>query len=251
MGKTLVLATRRSPLALAQAGLVAALLRRSASASDCELLRGGDDRRPTGRMVARRPRAGKGPCFTNELEAAALTSGRGGRCGPQREGPPRRAGGGPRDRRATSPTRRGSAGCPRPTHPEWRPLADGSPRGAPAAAARRPSCFPPPTSNLSEIRGNVDTRLREDRRKAESRTAPSSPPPASSASGIRCLARPRPSFALEVGSMVPAVGQGAIALQCTHGPGRGPAGRAVLDRPGRPRPCPRAGAPVRRLAAAA
>ncbi len=198
----LVLATRRSPLALAQAGLVAALLRERLGA-DCELREvvTTGDRQAEWSLAEK---GGKG-LFTLELEGALLRGEADVAVHSAKDLPGEAAAGlatagylpraDPRDVLVV----RTGAGTPRT-------IATGSPRRRLQAAMLFPHL------EFVEIRGNVDTRLKKiaDRRVADATLL--------AAAGLGRLGiRSWPGLefnALDFGSMVPAVGQGAIALQC-------------------------------------
>jgi hydroxymethylbilane synthase len=202
MGKKLVLATRKSPLALAQAGLVASYLD-GKTGVECELLRvvTTGDRQAEWSLEAK---GGKG-LFTLELEAALLRGEADLAVHSAKDLPGEAAPGLatvgylPReDPRDTLVVRTG-AGSPKT-------VATGSPR------RRRQVALLLPGVAFVEIRGNVDTRLGKvaDRHVADATIL--------AAAGLRRLGIatwPGVEFrTLDLGSMVPAVGQGAIAVQC-------------------------------------
>lgn len=202
MGKKLILATRKSPLALAQAELAAAYLRERTGA-ECELLK----LVTTGDQQAEwslEEKGGKG-LFTRELEAALLRKDADLAVHSAKDLPGEVARGLstvgylPReDPRDTLILRSGVAA------PKM--LATGSPRRRYQAA----TLFP----NLAfvEIRGNVDTRLKKiaERNAADGTIL--------AAAGLKRLgigSWPGVEFhSIGFESMVPAVGQGAIAIQC-------------------------------------
>ena len=202
MGKKLVLATRKSPLALAQAELAAAYLRERAGA-ECELLK----LVTTGDQQAEwslEEKGGKG-LFTRELEAALLRKDADLAVHSAKDLPGELAPGLstagylPReDPRDTLILRSGVAA------PET--LATGSPRRRHQAAMLFPNLA------FVEIRGNVDTRLKKiaERNAADGTIL--------AAAGLKRLgigSWPGVEFhSIGFESMVPAVGQGAIAIQC-------------------------------------
>jgi hydroxymethylbilane synthase len=222
MGKKLVLATRRSPLALAQAGLVAAFLRTRLGA-DCEL-------REVVTMGDRQAewsleeKGGKG-LFTHELEASLLRGEADAAVHSAKDLPGEATAGlatagylpraDPRDVLVV----RAGARAPRT-------IATGSPRRRLQAAM----LFPRPA--FVEIRGNVDTRLRKI---ADLRVADATILAAAGLGRLGIGSWPGLEFkALDFGSMVPAVGQGAIAVQCRAADAQrfagvldGPTGRAM------------------------
>ncbi len=87
-----------------------------------------------------------------------------------------------------------------------------APGSAPRACAAAPSCSPPgPTCEVSELHGNVDTRLRK---LAEGELDAI----VLAAAGLRRLGREdEASFALPAEAMTPAAGQGALVLQARRG----------------------------------
>jgi hydroxymethylbilane synthase len=202
MGKKLVLATRQSPLALAQAELVAAYLGERCGAS-CELLRivTTGDRQADWSLEEK---GGKG-LFTKELEAALLRNEADVAVHSAKDLPGELAPGlstagylprdDPRDMLVLG------LGVATP-----RTIATGSPR------RRRQAALIFANIEFSEIRGNVDTRLRKiaDLRVADATIL--------AAAGLRRLgigSWPGVEFRpIAVERMVPAVGQGAIAVQC-------------------------------------
>lgn len=202
MGKKLVLATRKSPLALAQAELAAAYLRERTGAA-CELLK----LVTTGDQQAEwslEEKGGKG-LFTRELEAALLRGDADLAVHSAKDLPgdlsPGLATAGylPREDARDMLVLRSGVAAPRT-------LATGSPRRRHQAA----SLFP--NLQFVEIRGNVDTRLRKiaERNAADGTVL--------AAAGLKRLgigSWPGVEFhAIGFESMVPAVGQGAIAIQC-------------------------------------
>jgi hydroxymethylbilane synthase len=205
MGPKLALATRKSPLALAQAELVSAYLAERMGAR-CELVKivTTGDRQADWSLEAK---GGKG-LFTKELEAALL------------RGEADLAVHSAKDLPGETPAGLATAGyLPREDPRDLlvvrngvkdpAKLATGSPRRRHQAAML--------FANLQfvEIRGNVDTRLRKiaDLHQADGTIL--------AAAGLRRLgiaSWPGVEFhPLAFGSMVPAVGQGAIALQCRCG----------------------------------
>jgi hydroxymethylbilane synthase len=217
MGKKLVLATRKSPLALAQAGLVAEYLRERCGAH-CELLK----IVTTGDQQAEwslEEKGGKG-LFTKELEAALLRNEADVAVHSAKDLPGEAAPGLstagylPRDDPRDMLVVRAGIGTPRT-------LATGSPRRRMQAAMLYSN------PGFVEIRGNVDTRLRKiaDLRVAEGTIL--------AAAGLNRLgigSWPGVEFRpIGFELMVPAVGQGAIAVQCRAADGAQFAG--VLDAP--------------------
>jgi hydroxymethylbilane synthase len=202
MGKKLVLATRKSPLALAQAELAAAYLRERTSA-ECELLR----LVTTGDQQAEwslEEKGGKG-LFTRELEAALLRGDADLAVHSAKDLPgelaPGLATAGylPREDPRDTLILRSGVAAPRT-------IATGSPR------RRRQAAMLFPNLEFVEIRGNVDTRLRKiaDRKAADGTIL--------AVAGLRRLgigSWPGVEFhSIGFETMVPAVGQGAIAIQC-------------------------------------
>jgi hydroxymethylbilane synthase len=200
--KKVILATRKSPLALAQAGLVAAHLR-AVSGIETELLKivTTGDRQAEWSLENR---GGKG-LFTAELEQALVrgdaelavhsTKDLPG------EMPPGLAIAGylPReDPRDALVVRAGA------TAPES--IATGSPR----RRAQLARLFP--GAKFSEIRGNVDTRLKKI---AERHAADATVLAVAGLKRLGLATWPGLEFRpFEFDQMVPAVGQGAIAVQC-------------------------------------
>jgi len=205
MGRRLVLATRRSPLALAQARRASAhLLDRLGIA--CELL----ELVTTGDRQAEwslEEKGGKG-LFTSELEAALLSRGADLAIHSAKDLPGEAvaglsvAGYLPREDPGDVLVLRAGVGRPRT-------LATGSPRRRHQAAMLFPGV------GFVEIRGNVDTRLRKV---AERRVADGTILAAAGLKRLGISSWPGLEFhALGFGSFVPAVGQGALALQCRTG----------------------------------
>jgi hydroxymethylbilane synthase len=202
MGMKLVLATRKSPLALAQAELVAAYLRDRCGAQ-CELLKivtTGDKQA----QWSLEEKGGKG-LFTKELEAALI-----GReadvaihSAKDLPGEPvaglATAGYLPREDPGDVLVVRAGVVLPKS-------IATGSPRRRKQAALLFAGV------EFTEIRGNVDTRLRKiaDRNVADGTIL--------AAAGLKRLgigSWPGVDFRpISFDRMVPAVGQGAIAVQC-------------------------------------
>src|ERR1022692_266636 len=217
MGNRLVLATRGSPLALAQAKRAAAHLRERLGA-ECELLQlvTTGDRQAEWSLEEK---GGKG-LFTRELEAALLRRDADVAVHSAKDLPgesaaglstagylPREdpadmlvlAGYLPREDPADMLVLRAGVGAPRT-------IATGSPRRRHQAAMLFPG------ARFVEIRGNVDTRLMKiaERGVADATIL--------AAAGLKRLGIgfwPGLEFhSLGFGSMVPAVGQGALAVQC-------------------------------------
>ncbi|HEY1764811.1 MAG TPA: hydroxymethylbilane synthase [Opitutaceae bacterium] len=202
MGKTLILATRRSPLALAQARLAAARLAEGLGL-DCRLLEvvTTGDRQAEWSLEAK---GGKG-LFTKELETAVLSGQADVAVHSAKDLPGEPAEGlatagylpreDPRDVLVLR------SGVETPVR-----IATGSPRRRSQATL----LFPRP--EFSQIRGNVETRLRKI---GENGVADATILAAAGLKRLGIGAWPAVTFhPLEVGRMVPAVGQGAIALQC-------------------------------------
>jgi hydroxymethylbilane synthase len=215
MGKKLVLATRKSPLALAQAELVAAYLSERCG-MQCELLKvvtTGDKQADW----SLEQKGGKG-LFTRELESALLRNEADVAVHSAKDLPgeavPGLATAGylPRgDPRDTLVLRSGVAAP--------RTIATGSPRRRQQAALM----FGP--VEFMEIRGNVDTRLKKI---AELKLADATILAAAGLSRLGIHSWQGVEFRpIECDQMVPAVGQGAIAVQCRSGE-EGPLA-AVLD----------------------
>jgi hydroxymethylbilane synthase len=205
MGMKLVLATRKSPLALAQAGLVAAYLAEKCGAQ-CELLKivTTGDRQAEWSLEKE---GGKG-LFTKELESALLRREADIAIHSSKDLPGEpvpglsTAGYLPREDPRDMLVVRSGVGQPRT-------IATGSPRRRKQAAL----IFGNP--EFSEIRGNVDTRLRKI---ADLQVADATILAAAGLKRLGIASWPgvdmRP---IGFDRMVPAVGQGAIALQCRSG----------------------------------
>ncbi len=202
MGKKLVLATRKSPLALAQAELVAAYLAERCGAQ-CELLRivTTGDRQAEWSLEEK---GGKG-LFTKELESALLRKEADVAIHSAKDlpGDPvpglSTAGYLPReDPRDMLILRTGVR--------EPRTIATGSPRRRQQAALLFPNV------EFTEIRGNVDTRLKKI---SELNVADATILAAAGLKRLGIATWPGVEFR-PIGHerMVPAVGQGAIAVQC-------------------------------------
>jgi hydroxymethylbilane synthase len=205
MAKKLVLATRKSPLALAQAGLVAAYLRERCGA-ECELLKivTTGDRQAEWSLEEK---GGKG-LFTKELEAALLRGEADVAVHSAKDLPGEAvpglstAGYLPRDDPRDTLIVRSGVGTPKT-------LATGSPRRRRQAAALYGGV------EFVEIRGNVDTRLKKI---AELRIAEGTILAAAGLARLGISSWPGVEFRpIGFGHMVPAVGQGAIAVQCRSG----------------------------------
>jgi hydroxymethylbilane synthase len=205
MGKKLVLATRKSPLALAQAELVAAYLAEHCGVQ-CELLKVVT----TGDKQAEwslEEKGGKG-LFTKELESALLRNEADVAVHSAKDLPGEAvpglaiAGYLPRgDPRDTLVLRSGVA-VPRT-------IATGSPR------RRRQAARMFGAVEFTEIRGNVDTRLKKI---ADLGLADATILAAAGLSRLAIASWPGVEFRkIECDQMVPAVGQGAIAVQCRSG----------------------------------
>jgi hydroxymethylbilane synthase len=202
MAKKLVLATRKSPLALAQAGLVAAYLGERLGA-ECELLKivTTGDRQAEWSLEEK---GGKG-LFTKELEAALLRGEADVAVHSAKDLPGEAveglstAGYLPRDDpRDTLVVRAGVA--------EPATLATGSPR------RRRQAALLYGNPGFTEIRGNVDTRLKKI---AELKVADGTILAAAGLRRLEIASWPGVEFRpIAIDKMVPAVGQGAIAVQC-------------------------------------
>jgi hydroxymethylbilane synthase len=205
MGKKLVLATRKSPLALAQAQLVADHLRERCGA-ECELLKvvTTGDQQAEWSLEAK---GGKG-LFTRELEQALLSGGADAAVHSAKDLPGDTvpglvtAGYLPREDPRDTLVLRTGVSAPAT-------LATGSPRRRHQAAMLFANL------EFTEIRGNVDTRLKKigDLKIADGTIL--------AAAGLKRLgitSWPGVEFhPVGVESMVPAVGQGAIAVQCRSG----------------------------------
>jgi hydroxymethylbilane synthase len=202
MEKKLLLATRKSPLALAQAGRVAAYLR-DRRGVDCELLKvvTTGDRQAEWSLAEK---GGKG-LFTRELESAVLRGEADVAVHSAKDLPGETvdglttAGYLPRDDpRDTLILRSGVDGL--------NSVATGSPRRRHQAARIFGKL------DFVEIRGNVDTRLRKI---ADLKIADATLLAAAGLERLGIASWPGLEFhPIGVGSMVPAVGQGAIAVQC-------------------------------------
>ncbi len=202
MGKKLVLATRKSPLALAQAGLVAAYLAERCGA-ECRLLKivtTGDQKAEW----SLEEKGGKG-LFTKELESALLRKEADVAIHSAKDLPGdlvpglSTAGYLPReDPRDTLILRTGVT--------EPRTIATGSPR------RRQQASLMFANVEFTEIRGNVDTRLKKI---AELHVADATILAAAGLKRLGIASWPGVEFR-PIGHerMVPAVGQGAIAVQC-------------------------------------
>jgi hydroxymethylbilane synthase len=202
MAKKLVLATRKSPLALAQAGLVAAFLAERLGA-ECELLKvvTTGDRQAEWSLEEN---GGKG-LFTKELEAALLRSEADLAVHSAKDLPGEAADGLstagylPRGDPGDTLVVRTGVAAPRS-------LATGSPR------RRKQAALLYGNPEFTEIRGNVDTRLRKI---ADLGVADGTILAAAGLARLGIASWPGVEFRpIGVGKMVPAVGQGAIALQC-------------------------------------
>jgi hydroxymethylbilane synthase len=217
MGKRLVLATRRSPLALAQARRAAAYLleRLGAECQLLELVTAGDRQAEW----SLEEKGGKG-LFTSELEAALLRREADLAVHSAKDLPGEpvpglsTAGYLPREDPGDVLVLRAGVAAPRT-------LATGSPRRRHQAAMLFAGL------GFVEIRGNVDTRLRKI---AEWRVADGTILAAAGLKRLAIASWPGLEFhALGFASMVPAVGQGALALQCRTGDEARFAG--ILDAP--------------------
>jgi hydroxymethylbilane synthase len=202
MGKKIVLATRKSPLALAQAELVSAHLRAGMGA-ECEILK----IVTTGDQQAEwslEKEGGKG-LFTKELESALL------------RGDADLAVHSAKDLPGETPAGLCTAGyLPREDPHDVLVLHAGV--GTPATIAtgsprrRHQVAMLFPNLEFTEIRGNVDTRLRKI---GEMHVADGTILAAAGLRRLRIASWPGVEFhSLGFGSMVPAVGQGAVAVQC-------------------------------------
>ena len=202
MGKKLVLATRKSPLALAQAELSAAYLS-ARMGVECELMKlvTTGDRQAEWSLEEK---GGKG-LFTRELEAALLRGEADVAIHSTKDLPGGSvdglsiAGYLPREDPRDMLILRAGVGTPRT-------LATSSPRRRQQAAALFANL------EFTEIRGNVDTRLRKI---AEQRVADGTILAAAGLKRLGIGSWPGVEFhAIGFESMVPAVGQGAIGVQC-------------------------------------
>lgn len=202
--KKIVLATRQSPLALAQTELVAAQLR---ARMDVEtevrkIVTTGDKRLEW----SLEERGGKG-LFTKELESALLN------------GDADLAVHSAKDLPGDTPAGLAIAGyLPRADPRDILVLREGvdSPRtiatGSPRRRLQIATIFP--AAQFTQIRGNVDTRLRKIAEGAANATILA----AAGLARLRIESWPGVVFrALDFGTMVPAVGQAAIAIQCRAG----------------------------------
>lgn len=202
MGTRLTLATRKSPLALAQAELVSAYLHERTGAA-CELVKlvtTGDQQA----AWSLEEKGGKG-LFTRELEAALLRGNADLAVHSAKDLPGEPVDGLsivgylPREDPRDMLVLRNGVAAPRT-------LATGSPRRRHQAALLFPGL------EFVEIRGNVDTRLKKiaDLAQADGTIL--------AAAGLKRLgigSWPGVEFhAIGFESMVPAVGQGAVAIQC-------------------------------------
>ncbi len=198
----IILATRKSPLALTQTAMVAAHFREKIPGAECELLRivtTGD--KQAGWSLAKQ--GGKG-LFTAELEQALLRGEADAAVHSCKDLPGENtaglavAGFMPReDTRDVLVLREGVA--------KPRTIATGSPR----RQLQVKTLFP--SAAFSEIRGNVDTRLKKIAAGAADATILARA--GMNRLGIRNW--PGVTFRpLEFSESVPAVGQGAIAIQC-------------------------------------
>jgi hydroxymethylbilane synthase len=200
--KKILLATRQSPLALAQTQLVAARLREVLGV-ETELLKivTTGDKQAEWSLESK---GGKG-LFTGELEAALLRGEADLAVHSTKDLPGEMAAGLaiagylPRADVRDVLILRHEISLPKT-------LATGSPR----RRLQLTQLFP--TVEFSEIRGNVDTRLKKI---AEQRVADGTVLAAAGMKRLGITSWPGLTFrALEFNEMVPAVGQGAIAVQC-------------------------------------
>ncbi len=209
---TLTLATRKSPLALAQTGMVAAVLRASLGVETAELRIVTTGDRQTEWSLEKK--GGKG-LFTSELEAALLRGEADVAVHSTKDLPGEMAAGLaiagylPRaDARDVLVLREGVS--------TPRLLATGSPR----RRLQVQRLFPEVA--FTEIRGNVDTRLRKI---AEQQLADGTILAAAGLHRLGITAWPGLTFTpLGFDAAVPAVGQGAIAIQCRAADAAGFAG---------------------------
>jgi hydroxymethylbilane synthase len=202
MGKKLILATRKSPLALAQAELVAAHLRQGLGV-ESELLKVVT----TGDQQAEwslEEKGGKG-LFTRELEAVVLRGEADIAVHSAKDLPGESvagltvAGYLPREDPRDTLILRSGVGTPRT-------IATGSPRRRHQAAMLFVNL------EFTEMRGNVDTRLKKI---AELQVADGTILAAAGLKRLGIGSWPGVEFhPIGYESMVPAVGQGAIAVQC-------------------------------------
>lgn len=202
MGKKLVLATRKSPLALAQAELSAAYLR-ARMGVECELLKlvTTGDRQAEWSLEEK---GGKG-LFTRELENALIRGEADVAIHSTKDLPGESADGLsiagylPREDPRDMLILRSGVGTPKT-------LATSSPRRRQQAAKLFANL------EFTVIRGNVDTRLRKI---AEQRLADGTILASAGLKRLGIGSWPGVEFhAIGVESMVPAVGQGAIGVQC-------------------------------------
>jgi hydroxymethylbilane synthase len=209
---TLTLATRKSPLALAQTGMVAAVLRASLGVETAELRIVTTGDRQTEWSLEKK--GGKG-LFTSELEAVLLRGEADVAVHSTKDLPGEMAAGLaiagylPRaDARDVLVLREGVSAP--------RLLATGSPR----RRLQVQRLFPEVA--FTEIRGNVDTRLRKI---AEQQLADGTILAAAGLHRLGITAWPGLTFTpLGFAAAVPAVGQGAIAIQCRAADAAGFAG---------------------------
>ncbi len=202
MGKKLVLATRKSPLALAQAELSSAYLG-SRMGVECELMKlvTTGDRQAEWSLEEK---GGKG-LFTRELESALLRKEADVAIHSTKDLPGGSvdglsiAGYLPREDPRDMLILRAGVGRPKT-------LATSSPRRRQQVAMMFPGV------SFTEIRGNVDTRLKKI---AELRVADGTVLAAAGLKRLGIGSWPGVEFhAIGFESMVPAVGQGAIGVQC-------------------------------------
>lgn len=202
MGNKLVLATRKSPLALAQAALVAAYLGERYGAQ-CELLKvvTTGDKQVEWSLEAK---GGKG-LFTKELEAALIRKDADLAIHSAKDLPGEAveglaiAGYLPREDPRDTLILRSGVQAPRT-------IATGSPRRR--LQARRMFA----DAEFTEIRGNVDTRLKKI---ADLKVADATILAAAGLKRLGIASWPGVTFhSIGFDRMVPAVGQGAIAVQC-------------------------------------
>jgi hydroxymethylbilane synthase len=198
----IVLATRKSPLALAQAELAATRLRAHFPGAECELLKVVTigDRKLEWSLEKQ---GGKG-LFTAELEQALIRGEADVAIHSSKDLPNESAGGLviagylPREDPRDVLIVRNGVLAPQS-------IATSSPR------RRLQICLQFPNATFTEIRGNVDTRLKKLAAGAAEATV-------LAAAGLKRLAIaswPGLEFRpLEFSAMVPAVGQGAVAVQC-------------------------------------
>lgn len=218
-GRGLVLATRRSPLALAQTGLVATALR--AAGHEVELLElttTGD--RWSAEAQPGMPAPDKG-LFVKELEQALL-DGRADLAVHSAKDLPADL---PHGLEVVAAPARADArdvlvGAPSvDALPMGARVGTGSPRREAQLHALRPDLL------VTEIRGNVGTRLAKwERGEVDALVL--------AAAGLERLGlRPEPSAPLPVTLMTPAVGQGVLAIEARADDARARAAVGVLDDP--------------------